>query len=207
MPPRKADPPGEPKPRRKRKPKTRTLPRFQNGAPIAGRPRVYDPAYGPRAKRLALLGLTDVEIADQFGITKETLYEWSAAQPDFSDYLASGKIEADGFVANSHYQRAIGFEYPAVKIFPGANGSGPVYAPYMEYHPPDVGAQKSWLHNRQPDRWRERKQVDVAGTLEFRISQMTPEQRLERLKELQAKAALVIEGTATEVDQGQEREE
>ncbi len=200
MPPRKADPPSEPKPRRKRKPKTRTLPKFQNGAPIAGRPRVYEPAYCPRAKRLALLGLTDVEIAEQFGITKETLYEWSAAQPDFSDSLSQGKIEADSYVADSMYARARGTAtVPAVKIFMPAGATEPVYAPYLERALPDVNAGFRWLYNRQPDRWRERKQVDLAGTLEFRISQMTPEQRLERLKELQAKAALVIESEASEV--------
>jgi hypothetical protein len=119
--------------------------------------------------------------------------------------VSSGKLEADGFVAQSHYTRAVGFEYPAVKIFaPQTPGGEPIYAPYMEYHPPDVGAQKSWLHNRQPDRWRERKQVDVTGSLEFRISQMTPEQRRARLIELQAKAAQVIEGEAFEVQEGEE---
>ena len=127
--------------------------------------------------------------------------------PDFSEAVASGKVEADGFVAQSHYQRALGFEYPAVKIFPGTNGSGPIYAPYMEYHPPDVGAQKSWLHNRQPDRWRERKQVDVAGTLEFRISQMSPAERLGRLRELQAKAnQVLIDVDATEVEDSENTE-
>ncbi len=35
----------------------------------------------------------------------------------------------------------------------------------------------------------------------IRIAQMTPAERLARLKELQAKAALVIEGEASEIDQ------
>jgi hypothetical protein len=37
-------------------------------------------------------------------------------------------------------RRAVGFEHPAVKIFMPAGAPEPVYAPYMEYHPPDVNA-------------------------------------------------------------------
>jgi len=38
------------------------------------------------------------------------------------------------------------------------------------------------------------------GTLEHRISQMTPEERIARLRELQQKARLMIEGEASEVE-------
>jgi hypothetical protein len=200
------DTPNPPKPRRRRKQKTKTLPPFQNGAPVAGRPRVYEQAYCPRAKRLALLGLTDIEIAEQFGISPETLYEWARAQPDFSESLRQGKIEADSFVADSMYRRATGTAtFPAVKIFaPQIPGGEPIYAGYIERALPDVNAGFRWLYNRQPDRWRERKQVDVAGTLEFRVSQMTPEERRARLIELQAKAALIIDGEARDVTEGEE---
>ena len=84
-------------------------------------------------------------------------------------------------------KRALGYEQPVVKIFMPAGAAAPVYAPYMEHIPGDVGAQKSWLFNRQGMRWRDRQQVEVSGTLEHRISQMTPAERLARLRELQAK--------------------
>jgi|SRR5579864_4332861 len=77
----------------------------------------------------------------------------------------------------------------------------PLIVPYLEHYPGDVGAQKSWLHNRQPERWRERKQTEIMGSLEFRISQMTPEERLQRLRELQEKARLSIEGEASEIEE------
>lgn len=200
MPPRKADPPPEPaKKPRKRKRKVSIFPKFQNH-PVAGRPRTYEPAYCPRAHKLALLGLTDVEIAEQFGINPLTLYRWKDDHPEFCKAIDDGKTPFDAEVAYSMGRRALGFEHPAVKIFaPTTPGAEPIYAPYMEYYPPDVGAQKSWLFNRQPDRWRERKQVEHIGSLEHRISLMSPEDRLARLKELQAKAQLVIEGEASEV--------
>ena len=48
---------------------------------------------------------------------------------------------------------------------------------------------------------RDKREVDHMGSLEHRISLMSPEQRRARLLELQAKAALVIEGEATEVEE------
>ena len=69
---------------------------------------------------------------------------------------------------------------------------------YQEHLPPDVGAAKLWLTNRHPGRWRERCEVGVTGTLEHRLAQMTPQERRARLLELQARAAAVIEGEATE---------
>jgi hypothetical protein len=168
----------EPEPAVKRplKRKRPTLPKFQQKR-AAGRPPIYEPAYCPRAHKLALLGLTDVEIAEQFGISPDTLYEWQAAHPGFSEALQSGKTPADAEMAASFYKRGLGYEQPAVKIFMPAGADAPVYAPYMEHYPGDVGAQKSWLFNRQRDRWKDRQQVDTSGTLEVRLAQMTPDER------------------------------
>jgi hypothetical protein len=89
-----------------------------------------------------------------------------------------------------------------IRIAPAMQYEGePVIVPYLEHIPGDIGAQKSWLYNRQPERWRDRKQVEHKGSLEHRISLMTPEERLQRLRELQEKARLAIEGKATEVEE------
>jgi hypothetical protein len=95
----------------------------------------------------------------------------------FSEALQSGKTPADAEMAASFYKRGLGYEQPAVKIFMPAGADAPVYAPYMEHYPGDVGAQKSWLFNRQRDRWKDRQQVDTSGTLEVRLAQMTPDER------------------------------
>lgn len=186
MPGRKAADPLHPK-TSKRRPRQK-LPKFTQKR-AAGRPMIYEAeAHCARAHSLALLGLTDVEIAFQFGIAPSTLEAWQKKHPRFSEALNSGKVPADAEVAKSMFKRAIGYDHPAVKIFaPQELGGEPIYAPHLEHYPGDVGAQKSWLFNRQGMRWRDRQQVEVSGTLEHRISQMTPEQRLERLRELQAK--------------------
>ena len=183
----------EPEPAAKR-PLTRTrptLPKFQQKR-AAGRPPIYEPAYCPRAHKLALLGLTDVEIAEQFGISPDTLYEWKTAHPEFSEALRNGKTPADAEMAASFYKRGLGYEQPAVKIFMPAGADAPVYAPYMEHYPGDVGAQKSWLFNRQGMHWRDRQPIDVNMSVEHRIAQMSPEERMARLVELTARAQDVI---------------
>jgi hypothetical protein len=89
---------------------------------------------------------------------------------------------------------------PAVKIFQGTPEGGPVIVPHQEHLPPDVGAAKLWLSRRQPERWRERQQVDVTGTVAHRIAQMTPDERArdalelaERIKRRLAEYRLTIE--------------
>jgi hypothetical protein len=48
----------------------------------------------------------------------------------------------------------VGYTYEAVKIF--NDGGNPLVVSYQQHVPPDVSAAKHWLHNRRPDRWRER---------------------------------------------------
>ena len=103
--------------------------------------------------------------------------------PELREALTRGKLPADAEVAASHYQRALGYEHPAVKIFMPAGSTDadgnpkPVYAPYMEHIPGDVGAQKNWLNNRQRGRWQERQGVDMGGNIDVRLANMTPDER------------------------------
>jgi hypothetical protein len=176
--------------------------RLPIGHPRRGRPHTYDPCFAPRARKLALLGMTDVEIAEFFGVQPSTLYRWRNEIPEFSEALLDGKAAADAEVATSLYNRACGMKVPAVKIFQGTPDGDPVVVPYQEHLPPDVGAAKLWLTNRQPGRWRERREIEVLGSLEHKLSLMSVEERRARLAELTRKAALVIEGEAHEVGQG-----
>ena len=122
--------------------------------------------------------------------------------------LNEGRVFADAEVAATMYKRAIGYEQPAVKIFaPQTPGAETVYAPYLEHYPGDVGAQKSWLFNRQGMRWRDRQEIAVEGSIEHQLARMTPEERIADARELaaQIKQALAeartIEGEAEEVEE------
>jgi hypothetical protein len=58
------------------------------------------------------------------------------------------------------YERAIGYNYEAVKIFMPANREKPVIVPYIEHVPPDVTACIFWLKNRDPQHWRDSQELE-----------------------------------------------
>src|ERR1700680_1017096 len=106
----------------------------------------------------------------------------SAATLD--DALARGRVQADGEMAESLYRRGLGYEHLATKIFMPPGAEEPVYAPYVEHYPPDTHAALAWLARRQPGLWRERQQVGLTGSIEHRLAQMTPEERMRDALEL-----------------------
>jgi hypothetical protein len=93
-----------------------------------------------------------------------------------------GGVHADAKVAERTYYRALGYRAPATKIM--QYGGQPIIVPYVEHYPPDTTAASLWLRNRQPNKWRDKHEVDVTGTLEHRLSQMTPEERARDALEL-----------------------
>ncbi len=161
-----AEPKPVPKKSRRRKP--------YSPARRVGRPSGYRPELVERAYRMSLLGLTDQQLADFLGISCETLYAWKLSYPEFRESITRGKIQADAHVAEALYRRACGYSHDAVKIFMPSGASEPVYAHYTKHYPPDTKAALRWLMNRQPAVWRDRQQVNVTGSLEHRLSQMTP---------------------------------
>ncbi len=140
-----------------------------------GRPTVYRPEICEIVRRLALLGLNDVQMADAINIDVHTFSDWKARHREFRQALARGRVQADAKVADRLYFRALGYKHKAQKIM--QYGGKVIRAPYVEHYPPDTNAALAWLSRRQPELWKERQQVDVSGTLEHRLSQMTPEER------------------------------
>jgi hypothetical protein len=126
-----------------------------------GRPRLYKPEYAELAYELALLGMTDVQIADEIGISDDTFNSWKRNNPVFKAALNKGKIPADAKVAVSLYERARGYSHPAVKIV--NTPDGPITVDYIEYYPPDTQAASLWLRNRQSARWRDRVENALMG--------------------------------------------
>ena len=119
-----------------------------------GRPTKFTPEILAQAEKLAKLGLTDVEMADVFGVTEQTFNNWKKSQPDFFESLKKGKALADANVAESLFHRALGYSHPAVKIM--TLGGAIEQVPYTEHYPPDTAAAIFWLKNRQPKKWRDK---------------------------------------------------
>ena len=128
-----------------------------------GRPTDYRHEFVEQAEKLCRLGATDAEIADFFGVTERTINRWKHDHPEFCQSLNAGKEDADTRVERSLYQRAVGFEHEAVKIFMPANADAPVYAPYRERIHADVTAALFWLKNRKPEQWRDVSRQERTG--------------------------------------------
>lgn len=119
--------------------------------PGPGRSSSYDPAMNEQAFKLALLGMTDKEIARFFGITEQTLNVWKHEHSGFYESLNAGRDKADAEVAKSLYRRATGTEVFEERLA-HRNGVQEVVRVRKEI-PPDPGAAALWLSIRQRRRW------------------------------------------------------
>jgi hypothetical protein len=63
-------------------------------------------------------------------------------------------------VERSLYERGLGYNYEATKIFMPAGSKQPVVVHYLEHVPADVGAAFIWLKNRDPEHWRDIQNVE-----------------------------------------------
>jgi transposase-like protein len=61
----------------------------------AGRPSKYKPEFIEQAKKLCLLGATDMEIADFLEVNIVTLYRWKNEHEEFCNALKISKAVAD----------------------------------------------------------------------------------------------------------------
>ncbi len=130
-----------------------------------GRPSDYRPEFVAQAEKLCRLGATDIELADFFNVDVRSIYRWAQAHDAFCQALKAGKDACDDRVERSLYNRAIGYTHEAVKIFMPANAAAPVYAPYREHVPPDVGAASLWLRNRRAEAWKDKREVAHSGRI------------------------------------------
>lgn len=128
-----------------------------------GRPSDYSPEYAEQARKLCLLGATDIQVADFFDVDVRTVHRWKNSHPEFCHSLKAGKEEADAQVERSLFQRAMGFEHDAVKIFMPAGAESPVHAKYREFVIPDTTACIFWLKNRKSEQWRDKSEVEIPG--------------------------------------------
>ncbi len=178
----------------------------------AGRPEKYQLYYAEEAYKLCLgFGATDAQLADWFGVCEQTINNWKVTHPEFLESIKQGKVIADANVARALYERATGCSHPDVHV---AVWQGEVIiTPVTKHYPPDVGAAKYWLNNRQPERWRNQVEVEVNTTITKpnvaeldaiyaagmeKIQQSREAMRLRRLELAQEQDVLTVQTRDTE---------
>lgn len=105
-------------------------------------------------------------IAARMGISASTFYEWKNKYPQIKEAFEEGRRVLDEKVENSFFDMCVGFIKKVKKKHKlrrkEFNENGKVVAEYEElvdadeeeYIPPNVAAQKFYLCNRMPDRYR-----------------------------------------------------
>lgn len=159
-----------------------------------GRPSRYLPEYDEEAKGLCLLGYTDVQLAENFGVCEGTIHEWKKKHPSFFKSIKEGKSVADRNVAMAMYKSAMGFRYDEVtyeKVIQELDGISEDGDIKMDVYKkkvvtkevtPDTRAGMFWLKNRQPKHWRDK--IDATVT-NINSAPMTKEEILEISKALE----------------------
>lgn len=97
-----------------------------------GRPTKYTPEHDDLARKLCLLGATDIELSSILGISTRTLDAWKNLHPSFLSSLKAGKEAADANVADRLYKRAMGYTHDAVKIFANPTTGAEQIVPFTE---------------------------------------------------------------------------
>lgn len=142
---------------------------------MSGRKTSFKQEYIQLAENYALLGATDAEIAEFFSVSEQTLNSWKKKFPKFLESLKKGKAVADSNVASKLYNRAIGYDCKATKIVT-YEGKVTDQVEYVEHYPPDTTAAIFWLKNRQPGKWRDKKEVENQVKLGDELESMSDEE-------------------------------
>lgn len=129
-------------------------------------------------------GLTDEQIAYNMGIAYSTFREWLKKFSAISAVLKKGKEVVDAQVESALYRKAIGFKETVKKpikvkriIYDDERkkiGEHEEVVTVNEeiYIPPDTTAQIFWLKNRRPEKWRDKQNLEINGSLKTETSKL-----------------------------------
>lgn len=99
-------------------------------------------------------GLTQQQIANNLGISIDTLIENKKKYSEFNDALKKGKEVVDIEVENALLKRALGYKYDEVTYENGVETKR-----VTKQVAPDTTAQIFWLKNRQVKKWRDKVEI------------------------------------------------
>lgn len=119
------------------------------------RPEMEEQVY-----RLALLGATNKQIADFYGLPERTIERWNSVNDTFHAAMQRGKMEADMKVAAALFRKATGYSYRETTNITRRNKeTGELEIVRQEivekHHSPDAYACLKWLALRHRLQWSE----------------------------------------------------
>ncbi len=125
-----------------------------------GRPSRYKSEIEPHLqeiKKAVEAGATDKEIADAFGLSVSTIYEYKKKYPDFSRAFARGRVQVVFEIKAALLKKALGFEYEEEKRVGRKDKDGEniiLVEKYKRYSVPSETAAAMLLRNYD-ETWRD----------------------------------------------------
>ena len=103
-------------------------------------------------------GKTMQEIADELDVERMTIYGWLSQNDQYWDDVGESRRLIDRQIETSLFRRALGYTYEEEKVTTN-NGAFTDKIKITKHVPPDIEACKWWLKNRQPDKWRDKRDL------------------------------------------------
>ena len=115
-----------------------------------------------RVRQLALLGLSNKEIAAAFGVPAEEFEVRASLDPTVRAALENGRLFADGEAAEALHKRALGYDVIETKLDKDGRE-----VETTRHYPPDTAAATRWLAQKRPETWKEQKGIEHSGAITF----------------------------------------
>lgn len=117
-------------------------------------------------------GVIEENIAKKLGVSVTSFKEYKKKYPALCDSLKKGKEVIDYEVENALLKRALGYKYTErtkeLRLDPLTSQTQLVVTKeVIKEVPADTTAQIFWLKNRKPNEWREKKDVEITGSVKL----------------------------------------
>lgn len=151
---------------RRRRKKSDSTPDLSGVKEKGGPSTIFLPDHLDLARRIALQGYTDEEVARMYGFSPDIMEAWRDLYPDFNKAIEEGRTHCDAEVVRALYQRATGYDYNDEVAVGGKN---PQVLTLKRHAVPDVDAIKYWTKNRRKDQWKDKHDHQVKSENETKV--------------------------------------
>lgn len=146
------------------------------------------------AIELAKKGYLDKEICEYTDVNINTFYSWKQKNPDFAEALRKAKHKINDKIEAQAYKRAMGYMVTETKTITGINEEGEEEVIRVEklnkHIPSDTKVLMMLLKNRMPERYRDKKEIELSGevngTMNINLATLSDEDLAKELKRLGA---------------------
>jgi len=125
-------------------------------------------AYDAKADHMSWKGFSNAQMAEAFGIDEHTFYRWLEVHPTFRRSVENGRDEVDVRITKSMARKAMGQVVTKERFVYDKHGDLEQKVVERVELPISETAGIFWLKNRQPDRWRDKQEVQLDIRMQMR---------------------------------------